>query len=185
MAVDQNNRIWVPEGLLKGMVKRWHLQLGHPGERKILETIKPFWTGPNFCKINKEIVKSCAPCQFNKGRNYAYGNPEGSISSPSFNFLVSSDIVGPYNSREFQDNFETDKFYCITLTDIFSRFTLILIIERIDSRSIQAIFNNWFAKFGVPTRLITDRGAQYISTSFQRFLKENRVEHKPTPAYHP
>ena len=44
---------------------------------------------------------------------------------------------------------------------------------------------NWVARFGVPARLTTDRGAQFVSHAWEVFCKRLGIEHVKTTAYHP
>lgn len=43
----------------------------------------------------------------------------------------------------------------------------------------------FFATFGLPSVLVTDRGTQFTSDSFQKFLKKNGIVHKMGAPYHP
>ena len=42
-----------------------------------------------------------------------------------------------------------------------------------------------FSYFGLPEHLVTDNGSQFTSTEFQKFLKDNDIEHTLTAPGHP
>ena len=42
-----------------------------------------------------------------------------------------------------------------------------------------------FSYFGLPEHLVTDNGSQFTSAEFQKFLKENDIEHTLTAPGHP
>ncbi|XP_062540874.1 uncharacterized protein K02A2.6-like [Armigeres subalbatus] len=44
---------------------------------------------------------------------------------------------------------------------------------------------DFFATFGLPAVLVTDRGSQFTSVQFQEFLKKNGIVHKMGAPYHP
>ena len=185
LVVDKKQRVWLPKSLQRTLVKCWHEYLGHPGEQKSLTTFTKFWLGNTIYTTIKESVRSCYACQVNKRKTHRYGRPEKPNRSQKFNQLVTSDIVGPYVSHKFTDNFEKNKFFCITVIDVYSRFTKIAIIENINAKSIQQIFRDWIKDSGPPMKLITESGSQYVSYVFQQFLEQNSVAHYPTPSYHP
>ena len=98
---------------------------------------------------------------------------------------MSSDIVGPYPTHEYQTNLEGDKFYLITLTDLATRFTRVQVLESITSEKIKPIFSEWFKQNGYPKQVITDCGKQYVSTNFRSFLSDLGINSTPTLPYNP
>ena len=47
------------------------------------------------------------------------------------------------------------------------------------------VFRSMFARYGLPEQLASDNGPQFISSEFQRFMKENGIKHIGTSPYHP
>ena len=50
---------------------------------------------------------------------------------------------------------------------------------------LEAFINTWVARFGVPARIITDRGTQFTSGTWGDWCKKQGVQHITTTAYHP
>ena len=42
-----------------------------------------------------------------------------------------------------------------------------------------------FSSLGIPQRLVTDNGPQFVAGEFQAFMKANGIKHQRTPPYHP
>ena len=185
LLVNSDSSIPIPTKLLEAFISEMHTELGHPGAEKLYRSLREFWQHKELRKSCFNYCKTCIDCQTAKVRNFSYGRVAGSLAILQKNDTISSDIMGPFSSLDFQGESPTEKFYLITLTDLFSRFTLIQKLENIDSNSIQGVFKEWFETFGTPNRLITDRGRQYLGSPFLRFLQTNGVTHQPTTAYHP
>ncbi|KAG0435785.1 Pol polyprotein [Dictyocoela muelleri] len=121
----------------------------------------------------------------NKNTTKTYGYSEGSLTSPNMFEFISSDIYGPIKSRHFISNENSDYFYLITYTDIYSRFTEIYKLKDISAKSILMTFKRWCQKYGTPKRFLSDQGRQYISMEFRKYLKEKNVKHILTSVYNP
>ena len=47
------------------------------------------------------------------------------------------------------------------------------------------VLRSMFARYGLPEQLASDNGQQFISSEFQRLMKENGIKHIGTSPYHP
>lgn len=72
------------------------------------------------------------------------------------------------------------------MVDVFSKYVVINAMRRSTAQlTVDRIKKNWFLKYGVPERLISDNGPQLISTTFKEFLDDHGVTHWLTAGYHP
>ncbi|KAG0441125.1 hypothetical protein DMUE_1282 [Dictyocoela muelleri] len=99
--------------------------------------------------------------------------------------FISSDIYEPIKSRHFISNENSEYFYLITYTDVYSRFTEIYKLKDISTKSILNTFKRWCHKYGIPKRFLSDQGRQYISMEFKKYLNENNVRNILTSVYNP
>ena len=61
-------------------------------------------------------------------------------------------------------------------------------IEKMDTmtstKTIEKL-QNLFARYGVPSQLVSDNGPQFKSEEFKMFLKRNGIKHLTSAPYHP
>lgn len=51
-------------------------------------------------------------------------------------------ILGPINISDYEHEFHKDKIFLLTITDIYSRFTIVKEMERITGNELVRIFEN-------------------------------------------
>ena len=183
--VDAKNRIYIPTNLLNKFLKEMHLTLGHIGESKLFSTLSRFWIGEHLHANILKTVRNCQECHRCTIMKKGYGKFSGIREISNFNELVSSDIVGPFFSRDYITTHEKDKFSIITIIDHYSRFAHLAILEETTSEAIKEVFRDWFSMFEKPLAVLTDCGRQYISQNFRSFLQANQIKHKTTIPYSP
>ena len=183
--VNQHNKIILPEIKARNYLLKWHEILGHPGLLKFFKSLEPFWSYADLKKVCYNISSECMKCQICKSAFHHYSKTASCVQQETFNEFISSDIVGPIPTNESQTTFKKEKFFILTIIDIFSRYVMFAAIEKIDSLSIQALFVRWFSSFGAPQKLLTDNESQYISLPFKQFLSRYRVHYIPVSIYYP
>jgi hypothetical protein len=94
--------------------------------------------------------------------------------------VVAADFIGPLTkSGGFN-------FICI-ITCILSKYVIYTACRNIiDFKGFAILFyNNAYAYFGMPRRLITNRGPQFVSKFSKALYKLKGIEGNPSTAYHP
>ncbi|KAL0809250.1 hypothetical protein ABMA28_011469 [Loxostege sticticalis] len=93
--------------------------------------------------------------------------------------FIHIDLIGPLPpSREYR--------YCLTVVDRFTRWAEAIPIIDITAESVvNAFLLGWVARFGCPTDVVTDRGRQFESATFQQLSKTLGFKHRRTTAYNP
>ncbi|KAG0434987.1 Retrovirus-related Pol polyprotein from transposon 17.6 [Dictyocoela muelleri] len=163
-----------------------HNKFGHPGKNRTYKTIK---NGKNsrikYSLVVDELSK-CLECRLNTVDKNKYGKIQGCVKSNRPIKIISSDIIGPFKSKLFNIATNKEKFFILSITDIFSRYTDVYYMEDITSKAIILKgFNKFFSIHGKPDMLISDNGRQYLSLDFSNFLKENNIKHIKTTPYNP
>lgn len=78
------------------------------------------------------------------------------------------------------------KFWIITFTCTFSKFTRIEILKSLDSKSVfKALKCGWLNKYVSPKELLTDQGKSYLNDYFTKNLEKYKIKHIKTSAYNP
>ena len=89
------------------------------------------------------------------------------------------DVVGPLPPCEGYS-------YILTFIDMFSGFPDAVPLKDVTAKTIaDAVYFNFFCRYGLPRSLVTDRGAVFTSAVFQRLLTELGIEHRTTLSYSP
>lgn len=171
-------RPFVPKSLRFKVFRSLH-DLAHPGARASAKLISERYVWPSMSKDCRSWAKSCLACQKSKVSRHV-SSPVGSFSLPVGRFdHIHIDLVGPLpSSRDFT--------YCLTVIDRFTRFPEVFPISNITADVVaRTLFSGWFARYGVPLRITTDRGRQFESDLFNSLAKCCGSDHLRTTAYNP
>ena len=89
------------------------------------------------------------------------------------------DLVGPLPESE-------GRSYIFTMVDRWSRWPEAIPVSDISAASCaNALIRGWIARFGVPSNLTSDRGAQFTSALWAELGKTLSIKNINTTAYHP
>ena len=128
---------------------------------------------PGIDKKIKETAKTCFGCQLMQAeRSTAPIHPGEWPSSPWQRIHI--DFAGPFLG-----------YIVLIVVDAHSRW---LEVEKMDTttstKTIEKL-QNLFARFGVPSQLVSDNGPQFKSEEFQMFPKRIRIKHLTSAPYYP
>jgi len=77
-------------------------------------------------------------------------------------------------------------FSCGKENAIWSRLAIAVdVLPNTLTATVEQLTKAHFAKFGIPERLITDNGPQFISTEYKQFASEYGFEHVTSSPYWP
>ena len=175
LPLDSKNRIRISNSYVPEFLEFFHEYLGHPGTNKMQETLREFYYFEKFYKEVEKHCASCLPCAPNKPNYVKRDELVGFLSYAAPKEKISTDIYGPLTGTEFN---RTETFYILTITDIFTRFTVFVALSEISSESVYvAVKTQWFGKYSAPRQLISDNGPQYIGLPFRKLCLKNNVKH--------
>ena len=179
--VDEDRKIYVPHDVSEVLLIRVHEFLGHPGREKMYNSLKKFIRSLGLVNQIAKVTKTCRDCQVQKNSSVTHINFSKFFRSNEFNQVVCTDITGPFETTDYESEFTNSKFYVLTIIDVYSRFTLIFMIEQITADAVVRCFQKWINRFGTPQKIMSDNGRQYISSKTQMFLKEQGIVHVTSP----
>jgi hypothetical protein len=154
---------------------------GHFGVARTYSKLASKVSWPGMHKDVEDFVRSCEVCQ-RRGhrRDRVFNPPLGSLKAESFNSMVAIDVMGPIPTSL------SGNTVIIVLVDHFSKF--VVAVPAKDQRTetiVQTIINRWVSVFGPPTRLLSDRGSNFLSSQLKDVCDALHVQKIFTTAYHP
>lgn len=171
-------RPFVPIQLRQQVFQSLH-SLSHPGANTSAKLVAQRFVWPLMRKNCREWSKACLTCQRSKINRHV-ASPLGTLPLPSARFKhVHIDLIGPLPPAG-------DYRYCLTAVDRFTRWPEAVPLTDITAETVaKAFVSCWVSRYGCPTTVVSDRGAQFQSALFQQLSKSIGFDHRRTTAYHP
>jgi len=153
--------------------------LSHPSVRATCTLIsrKFMWHG-----IKKQVsiwAKNCLACQSAKVHHHTKA-PLSPFKVPERRFdHINVDLVGPLPPSQGYT-------YLFTIVDRFTRWPEAIPLSDISAKTCaHALVSHWVSRFGIPSEISSDRGAQFTSKLWEMMAQQLGMKHNRTTAYHP
>lgn len=162
----------VPKGVRWQIVKKNHDDIGHFALDKTLEKIQLNYWFPSMRRFIKKYISSCLECAYAKasgGKKPGFLHPIQKICEPFDTLHL--DHVGPF-VRSGKGN-----TYILVIIDSFTRFIYLKAVKNTKSSSTVKVMQEYISIFGVPRRVISDRGTSFTSSVFKHFLLDKGIHH--------
>ena len=144
---------------------------GHQGiQRCRLRVASSVWW-PGVANAIEQFVRSCPTCQ---RLTVPHREPLLTTPSPSY----------PWE-RVAADLFVLKGSTYLLVADYYSRFVEVHKLTTTTSSSVVTHLKNIFARFGIPTTLVTDNGPQFDSQDMKAFAQSYEFQHSTTSPYYP
>ena len=154
---------------------------GHPGRRKTYELIRKDFIWPKMVKDINQYVKSCQVCQRNKSSRRLSRFPLKPLPVPNSPWsVVSLDFI---TDLPKSNNFDS----ILVIVDHFTKMShFVACTKEIDSKSTANLFLKIvFCKHGLPSKIISDRGPQFVAMFWENLFALAGVKCSKTSAFHP
>jgi transposase InsO family protein len=168
----------VPPGFRESAVAAVH-RVAHPGVEATVRLVTSKFCWPGIRKYVRRYAQQCLSCQKSKVSRHVHLAPEV-IAVPRRRFEhVHVDIVGPLpQSSGFS--------YLFTVVDRTTRWQEAIPLSGTAAADCAAaLFSGWIQRFGVPSVITSDRGAQFTSSLWTALCTILAISHVKTTAYHP
>jgi len=179
--IDNQNILWVPPKLRDEVIRAFHEppSMGHQGVDKTYNVMKQHVYWNNMQKDIRESIQSCEICQ--KYKAFKHMTPSQRVPIPILPFEeVSMDIVGPVPSSRIGNR------YILAIQDRLSRWIVFTpISDQSAETTIRAFLTKWICVYGVPKKVITDRGTNFVSELFKELHNFLGIRPSNTCAYRP
>ena len=165
-----DDRIFVPKSMRHDVLTKLHA--GHQGVTKCRKLAQEtvFW--PGLSDDIKKVVESCQQCQEHQRRQRH--EPLAPTPLPS----------RPWE-RVGTDLFEDSGVHFVVVTDYYSRYIEILRLVQLTSYHVIVKLKSVFARWGIPTTVVSDNGPQFSSAEFARFSLEYGFRHCTSSPHFP
>nr|VZI25588.1 unnamed protein product [Spirometra erinaceieuropaei] len=173
-----SHRPFVPPFLRRKVFSSLH-NLSHPGSQAIDKLVSDRFVWPGMHKDLKAWTRACIACQRSKIQRHNKA-PVGTFPGPGSRFShVHLYTVGPLP-------LSNGCSYLLTCVDRFTWWPEAIPLPDITALTVvKAFLSRWFAIFGAPSTITTERGAQFGSKLFQSLLSFLGCTRICTTAYHP
>lgn len=188
LTLFNDGRIYVPDNLqLRRMIVADHHDTpiaGHPGIQATVRSVRSSYFWPGLQQFVRNYVNGCAICQQFKistrpTKPSLYPIPSGS-----------NRLFGSIGIDFMTDLPESDAFDSIMLVVDHGLSKGIIIIpcskKGLTAEQTATLFiNNVYSRFGLPDKLMTDRGTQFDAEFFRDLCKQLGIKPSMTTAFHP
>jgi RNase H-like domain found in reverse transcriptase/Integrase zinc binding domain len=182
-AVDQQQRIIVPQSLTGRLMKWYHTTLVHPGVHRLYNTLRQHYTWPKMLEQIRQYIKHCGPCQRGKRGLKGMGKlPLKDVETEPWKDIA-VDLSGPW--KAVIDNKEVI-FHTFTIIDVFTGWVEIIPILTKKSEVISDLFvQEWLRRYPRPSRVIFDSGGEFDCSSFHTVCKMWYIKPEPITVKNP
>lgn len=181
------NKLYIPpdQELRRKIVAMHHEPevMGHPGVFKTTEEVSREYWWPKMKTFIQQYVRGCAICQSNKVNTHPTTPESMPIKSQSrrpFGTITVDHITDLPRSKGY-DTIQVMVDHDVTKGAIFAACT-----KQIDALGTAQIMDKEvYRRFGLPERIISDRGPQFAAKAFREWNKVLGIETRMSTAYHP
>ncbi|KAJ8968749.1 hypothetical protein NQ317_012697 [Molorchus minor] len=151
----------------------------HYGADRTLQRIAKRYYFPGMRRYITEYVKECPDCQRYKATNQ---KPAGLLQTPAYaqRFeTISVDLFGPLPKDE------EDNTWIFIVEDVSTKWVELFALQRATAEECaRTLINEIFLRFGLPRKLISDNGVQFVSAVMQKVCYTLDIKESFTPLYH-
>ena len=155
---------------------------GHFGIEKTLEKIKRYWYWPGMHKDVEEYIRTCTVCQKTK---HSTKKTPGLLKPIKAEYpwqIMTMDFVGGFAPGRLTGNNN-----CLVMVDKFSKYIILESVpETIDAeQTANILVKRMVSQFGIPEKIITDRGPQFSAQLWQKVLNFLGIKSALATSHHP
>ena len=171
----------IPVAQCRMALNRVHWDAGHQGQQRTLALAQERFWWPMMVEDCRAIVRGCPCCQVFEGE--VPRAPLCLIRAYAPLELVHLDCTSIESMMEL--NKPPVVKNVLVMTDHFMRYALAVVTKDQMAKTVAKVFYECFiAVFGVPTKLPSDRGANFMSALVEKLCSAFGIQKCRTTAYH-
>ena len=168
--IFKGERVVIPHAL-RGEIKK-AIHSSHTGVEACLRRARECVYWPSMNAEIKEYISQCETC-------LKFNNKQQKET------LMSHEITDRPWERVGVDLFELGNQHFLVTVDYFSNFWEIDVLTSVNTIAIIKKLKAHFARYGIPSVLISDNGPQFISKEFSDFAVQYDFEHRTSSPKYP
>jgi len=170
----------MPRSMRKSITVGAHDLCGHLSvEKTVSQILQDYWF-PKMRRYVRRHVRMCIECLMTKrprGRQPGLLHPIP-VGRRPFD-IVHMDHIGPFLTTPAGNK------YILVTVDNFTKFTCIFAAKDTGTEGVLESMSSIVQMFGLPNRLVTDRGTCFTSRKFEEFCDEQGIQHTLTSTRRP
>lgn len=154
-------------------MRRYHEDNCHIGWEKTLGKIREHFWMPSMTSNVRKFVESCIICLVAKrpsGRKQCELHPIDKKPIPFH--TIHADYMGPIQGKNQGDN-----RYILIIVDAFTKFVILLPCKMLNASGLISHLNNFVMLFGIPRKIVSDKGSNFTSEDFRKFCVSHGICH--------
>ena len=161
----------VPKSMRKGLAVRFHDLMGHFSIDRTIAKLRELYWFPSMKRYIKQHISMCFECLVNKtpsGKQQGVLHPIKPGKRPFA--IVHLDHLGPFVKSS------KGNVHLLVLVDNFTRFVRLYPTKSTSVRYVLKFLEEFIDDFGLPERIISDRGSCFTSHAFEDFCQANGIK---------
>ena len=172
----------VPEAYRSQALEAFHDSLAggaHSGIERTYHNLRKRYYWPKMWKDVYDHVHSCDECQRAKRDYQAKPAPLHPLPVGDIFTRFHIDILGPLPETQYKEK------YVLVIVDSFTKWVEAYPLKSQSSIEIKNCLFDTFARYGAPSHIVSDRGANFLSKIVSALCELFSVKRVHTSAYHP
>ena len=184
---EDRSRLCVPASMVPDVVRclHHHPLAGHVGRSRCYLQARRTFYWPGMPTQISDFVSGCTACAKAKRRKPVKQVPLGQTSSVGLDRFDTfyADLVGPWTAAPKEQG---GYRYLLTLTDAATKYPEAFPLKEPTAEAIvKTLMREFFPRYGVAFKIVTDRGRQFTSKLFQHAAQRLGLVTHQTQAYQP
>ena len=175
---ESRQQLVLPSVYRTQVLKGLHDEIGHPGRDRTISLVSERFFWPGMRSDVEDWVKSCRRCLCRKSATNERA-PLVNITTTYPLELVCLDYLSLETAKGGFEN-------VLVVTDHFTRFAVAIPTKNQTAKTTSEVFfNHFILKYGIPSRIHSDQGANFESEIIKELCKLTGMEKSRTTIYHP